>query len=163
MPTERKRGRTIPPARPVALYRRCWGIEHELADGSIWRETPGGWWLVRLPTALNRAEVRQRIREEEPACAAAWAMPPARPAPLVQAPPSGQHSACGRCGSTAHTASISEPTLCIRCAAQRRRIVAEETRPAFVCARCGRDTIAPALHSPSVCVQCDRAMAAAAD
>jgi hypothetical protein len=68
-----------PPATPIATHRRPWGLERELADGSIWRETPSGPYLVRLPTAFNSAALRGELRKRWHTAAAAWAMPPARP------------------------------------------------------------------------------------
>lgn len=70
----------IPRATPVAIHRRPWGREAELADGSIWREIPSGWHLVRLPTWSNTAALRAALCDRWPAAAAAWAMPPAHTA-----------------------------------------------------------------------------------
>lgn len=149
----------IPPAPPVVLHRRPWGDEFELADGSIWRPTPSGCHLVRLPTAHNTAACRSTLRGRHSAAAAAWAMPPARPAPALPQLVEERWS-CERCGSDQFSASVGDPTVCVRCDAARQRLA---RAVAFVCSSCGRDTIAPAPANPAICVQCARKHAQAAD
>lgn len=70
----------VPPISPARTHIRPWGVEYELADGSVWRPTPSGCHLVRLPTRYNSAALRGTLRSRHNAAAAAWAMPPARPA-----------------------------------------------------------------------------------
>jgi len=75
------------PAAPASSrqHTRPWGVELELADGSVWRRTTSGCWLVRLPAAYNTAALRQALRQRWPGAAAAWAPPPAgrRPPPAT--------------------------------------------------------------------------------
>lgn len=139
-------------------HRRPWGDELELADGSIWRPTPSGCHLVRLPSAHNTAALRGELRRRWPSAAAAWAMPPARPAPAAPVPLHEERFVCARCSAEIFAASISDPAICVRCEVAKRRLAAA---PAFVCGSCGRDTIAPSPSDPAICVQCARKQAAA--
>lgn len=68
-------------AARTTVLRRPWGNELELADGSVWRRTRDGWCLVRFPTRHNTAALRGCLRTRGWREAAAWAMPPAAPAP----------------------------------------------------------------------------------
>lgn len=75
----------IPPAEPIAEVARPWGLEFELADGSVWRPTPSGCWLVRFPARHNTPDCRRALRERHSVAAAALTLPPARPPALAQA------------------------------------------------------------------------------
>ena len=62
-------------ARPVDITRDHTGRLAHLADGSIWRETVSGWWLIRAPRWCDTPELRALLRERWPSCAAAYAPP----------------------------------------------------------------------------------------
>lgn len=149
---------------PVARHVRPWGVELELADGSLWRETPSGSHLVRLPTAYNTAALRSTLRERWPTAAAAWATPPAtahrRPA---APPPTEERFTCARCGGDLFAADAGDPTTCVRCAAAARRLAQQGASP-WRCQQCGRgrDLVTPAPDG-KICVPCVRRAAAAAD
>lgn len=151
----------IPAATPVAQTLTAQGRQVELADGSLWRETISGWHLVRFPQAHNTAALRGELRRRWPTAAAAWAMPPARP-PVALPAHLDERFVCEHCGSDVFTADVSDPTLCVRCAAARRRRAQQDAHP-WRCQQCGRgrDLVTPAPDG-TICVPCVRKAIAAA-
>lgn len=109
----------------MRTLRRPWGVELELADGSVWRHTTSGYWLVRFPTAYNTAALRRTLRERWSGAAAAWAMPPARAMPDSR-PLVEPLFCCARCGTTSFASDVRDPAICVCCAIAQRRPVAAD-------------------------------------
>ena len=70
-------GRGIVPPTPTAIAHiideERASLELTIGDGSVWRRTPSGWYMVAVPPALDSPALRAAVRRREDNAAMVWA------------------------------------------------------------------------------------------